>query len=452
MVQHSSLRGMRTFLTIWVAQLVSLVGSQLTGFALGVWVYDETRSVLMLALTQIALQAPYVILSPLAGVMVDRWDRRTAMIVSDLGAGLAVLAAAMLYLSGLLRPWMVIPVNFVMAAFHSLMWPAYTAAVTLLVPREQYGRANGFVQLGEALPQVAGPAIAGALYVAVKLGYLALVDFATYAFAVFVMLALVRIPQPPASADGHRGGGRLLEEMTFGWRYIAHRRGLLALLTYFLMLNFLSGILQPLFVPLVLENWDARVLGFLSTIMGVGMLTGTLVMSAWGGGRRKIVTLLAAGIVESLFLAAMGLRAYIPLLAVAGFGFMFAMPFMNASSQAIWQAKVAPDVQGRVFAIRRAIAWSTMIAAPLLAAPLADRVFKPAMSPGGALEPLLGPLLGSGASRGIGLMVTVLGLLAAIVSFLALGNRTIRNVETDLPDHVTQAVVSTTAAAGEPTS
>lgn len=440
---------MRTFFIIWAAQLVSLIGSQLTGFALGVWVYDETRSVLMLALTQVALQAPYVILSPLAGVLVDHWDRRTAMIVSDIGAGLAVLAAGWLYLAGGLQPWMVIPINFVMSAFHSLMWPAYTAAVTLLVPKEQYGRANGIVQLGEAIPQVAGPAIAGALYVAVKLGYLALIDFVTYVFAVAVMLLLVRIPAPPKTDEGHQAGGDLLNKMTFGWSYITRRRGLLALLMYFLVMNFLFGVVEPLFVPLVLDNWDARVLGLLSTIMGVGMLTGTLTMSAWGGGRRKIVTLLGAGVVESVFLAAMGLRAYIPLLAVGGFGLMFAMPFMNASSQAIWQAKVAPDVQGRVFAIRRAIAWSTMILAPLLAAPLADHVFKPAMAAGGALEPLLGPILGSGASRGIGLMVTVLGIISASFSFLAFGNRTIRTVETALPDHTAAPELGPASIAGE---
>jgi MFS family permease len=358
------------------------------------------------------------------------------MIVSDLGAGMMVLTAAVLYLTGVLQPWMVIPINFGMSAFHSLMWPAYTAAVTLLVPKEQFGRANGFVQLGEALPQVAGPAIAGALYVAIQLGYLALIDSATYLIAVLLMLLFVRIPAPPATAEGHKARGGMLSEMTFGWRYITQRRGLLALLTYFLALNFLSGILEPLFVPLVLDNWDARVLGYLSTTMGAGMLTGTLVMSAWGGGRRKVVTLLTAGGIGSLFLAAMGVRAYIPLLAIGGFGFMFATPILNASSQAIWQVKVAPDVQGRVFAIRRAIAWSTMLIAPLLAAPLADHIFKPAMAAGGALEPLLGPILGSGANRGIGVLVMVLGLSASAVSFLAFGSRAIRNVESDLPDHV----------------
>lgn len=250
--------GMRTFLVIWVGQLVSLIGSQLTGFAMSVWVYDETRSVLLLALSQIAYSAPFVLLSPLAGVLADRWNRRTAMIVSDFGAGLAVSAAAVLYITGYLQPWMVIPINFVMSAFTTLLWPAYTASVTLLVPKEQYGRANGFVQLGEALPQIAGPAIAGALYVAVHLGMLALIDGATYIFSVGLMLLFVRIPNPPPTEDGHQARGSIWKEMRFGWDYIVVRGGLLSLLIFFMVTNFITGVMQPLFTPLIMDTWSAE--------------------------------------------------------------------------------------------------------------------------------------------------------------------------------------------------
>ena len=445
MTNQTTPHGLRTFLIIWIGLLVSLVGSQLTGFALGVWVYDETRSVLWLAITQIAFAAPQVLFSPMAGVLADRWDRRTAMIVSDFGAGLAVLAAALLYLTGRLQPWMVIPINFWMAAFIALMWPAYTASITLLVPREQYGRANGFVQLGEALTQIAGPALAGALYVSIRLGNMALIDFASYFFAVILMILFVRIPRPPRTEAGQQAKGSMWQEIRFGWNYITVRKGLLSLLLFFLAINFLSGIMNPLFTPLVLDNWEANVLGYLSTIMGVGMLAGTLVMSAWGGGKRKVFTLLGAGVVGSIFLMLVGLRISIPLLAVCGFGFMFTLPLMNASSQAIWQAKVAPDLQGRVFALRRTIAWSSQMVAPLLAAPLADYVFKPGMSEGGFLTPVFGPIAGVGANHGIGVLISVLGLAMTLVCVLSFFNQHIRNVETDLPDHVAAPVPETSA-------
>src|SRR5215510_4850836 len=187
MTNQISSHGLRAFFIIWIGQLVSLVGSQLTGFALGVWVYDQTKSVLLLSVSQIAFSAPHVLLSPLAGVLAGRWDRRNAMIISYFGAGLAVLTAAILYLTNRLQPWMVIPINFWMASFIALMWPAYTASITLMVPKEQYGRANGFVQLGEALTQIAGPAIAGVLYVTIRLGNMALIDFTTYLIAATLM-------------------------------------------------------------------------------------------------------------------------------------------------------------------------------------------------------------------------------------------------------------------------
>jgi len=427
--------GMRAFFTIWFGQLVSLIGSQLTGFALGVWVYERTRSVLLLALVQVAQQAPYVLLSPIAGVFADRWNRRIAMIVSDIGAGLAVLAVAGLYLTHHLQIWMVIPINLTMAAFNTLMWPSFTASVTLLVPKQHYGRVNGFVQLGEALPQIAGPALAGALYVAIHLGNMALIDFTTYAFSALLMLIFVRIPNPPRTTLGQEAKGSLWKEMRFGWDYIKLRQGLLALLLFFFTTNFLFGVMSPLLVPLILDNWDASTLGYINTLWGVGMLAGTLVMSAWGGGKRKIFTLLGANVLSGMVLSAAGLRASLPLIIACGIAVMFCLPLSNACSQAIWQAKVAPDVQGRVFAVRRAIAWSSNIIAPLLAAPLADYIFKPSMAVGGALAPILGPIFGVGASRGIGVLISIVGLLTTAVAVIACLTPLIRRVELDLPDH-----------------
>ena len=427
-------KGMRTFFTIWSGQLVSLIGSQLTGFALGVWVYSQTHSVMMLALVQVAQQAPYILLSPLAGVLSDRWNRRTAMIVSDFGCGLAVLAVAILYMTGNLQAWMVIPINLWMATFNTLMWPALTASVTLLVPKEQFGRANGLMQLGEAIPQIAGPALAGMMYVTIKMGNMALIDFFTYTFSVLLMIFFVRIPTPPRTLDGEKGKGSIWKEMRFGWDYIVARKGLIGLLSFFLLTNFLFGIIGPLITPLILDNWDASTLGWLSTLMGVGMLVGTLVMSAWGGGKRKIIALLISRGIGGAFLALTGLRASLPIVAIGGVGMMLVMPITNACSQAIWQAKVAPDVQGRVFAVRRAIAWSAGLIAPLLAAPLADKVFKPAMVEGGALVGMLGPIFGVGTGRGVGVLITLAGLLSVLVSVGGFLVPTVRNVEIDLPD------------------
>ena len=441
--------GMRTFFTIWFGQLISLLGSQLTGFALGVWVYEQTHSVSMLALVQVAMQVPYVVLSPLAGVLADRWNRRTAMVISDIGAGLSVLAVALLFLTHHLQVWMVIPINLWMASFQTLMWPSFSAATTVLVPKEHYGRASGFTQLGEALPAIAGPAIAGVLYVTIKIGNMALLDFASYVFAALLMLFFVRIPSPARTVREAREKSSMWQEMRFGWDYITLRKGLLALLIFYMIFNFLSGVIGPLLVPLILDNWDASTLGYLSTLMGVGMLVGTLVMSVWGGGKRKIFAMLGAFMLDGLFLMAVCLRVSVPLLAVCGFGAMFCGPITIAASQAIWQAKVAPEMQGRVFAFRRTIAMSASIVAPLLAAPMADYVFKPAMAPGGALASVLGPIIGVGAGRGVGVLISVVGVIIVATTLVALGIPILRRVEVDLPDHepVVEVVSEIQAAA-----
>lgn len=430
-------QGMRTFSVIWLGQLVSTLGSGLTGFALGVWIYQQTHSTILFSLNLLAFAVPNLLVSPIAGALVDRWDRRWVMVMSDTGAGLCTLAVAFLFTSGNLQVWQVIALTALSAAFSTFQWPAYSAATSLLVPKEQLGRAGGMVQIGEAISHLISPALAGALFVTIGLQGVVLVDFATYTFAILTLL-FVRIPRPKASAEGQAGKGSLWKEAGFGWTYIVSRAGLFGLLMYFAATNFLSGLIEPLLAPLILDMTSADMLGYLASIVGLGMLAGTLVMSAWGGPKRRIRGVLGFSLVTGVFLTVLGLRPSLPLMAVAGFGMMFAMPIINASSQAIWQSKVALDVQGRVFSVRRMIAWSTLPLAYIVAGPLADRVFKPLLVEGGPLTGSLGQILGVGPGRGVGLMFVVIGFLSILVTFFAYMNPHLRNVEDELPDAVQQ--------------
>ena len=165
------------------------------------------------------------------------------------------------------------------------------------------------------------------------------------------------------------------------------------------------------------------------------MLAGTVVMSAWGGTRRRVYSLLGAGAIGGLFIMVLGLRPSIPLTALGGFGIMFTMPIVTASSQAIWQTRVEPDVQGRVFSIRMLIAWFVNPVAMLVVGPLADFVLEPAMRVGGALSGTFGWLVGTGPGAGIGLILVFSGLLATLVSLGGYAIAAIRNVESILPDH-----------------
>jgi MFS family permease len=426
-------KGMRTFFVIWSGQLVSTIGSGLTGFALGVWIYQDTGSVTLFAMNMLAVAVPNLLVSPIAGVLVDRWDRRWVMIMSDTGAGLATMSIAILYVTGNLQVWSIILATAVNSAFTTFQWPAYSAVTTLLVPKNQLGRAGGMLQIGEAVSRFIAPAAAGALYVAIGLGAVILVDFATYLFAVLTLL-VVRVPKPDRSEAGEEGKGSLLSESLYGWTYIAARAGLLGLLLVFAVFNFTSGMIMPLIMPMILDMAPADMLGYLISIAGVGMLVGTLVMSVWGGPKRRIHGVLGFLMLSGLFASLLGISPLIPVLAVAGFLLMFTMPIINGSSQAIWQSKVAPDVQGRVFSVRSMIAWSMIPLAYLVAGPLADRVFNPLLVEGGALADSVGQLIGVGPGRGTGLMFIVLGAVSVLVAGAGYLSPRVRNVEDELPD------------------
>lgn len=431
--QEIAPRGMRTFLVIWFGQLVSTLGSGLTGFALGVWIYQETGSTTLFAFNLLAFAVPNLIVSPFAGALVDRWDRRRVMILSDTGAGLSTLAVALLYFSGGLEVWHVYILTAINSAFSAFQWPAYSAVTTLLVPKAQLGRAGGMVQIGEAISALASPAIAGVLFVTAGIQGVVMVDFATYLVALLTLMA-VRVPRPPATQAGAEGRGSLMQEAAYGWKYIVTRKGLLGLLVIFAATNFLTSLWNPLLPPMILEMSSPKVLGYLASIVGLGMLLGTLVMSAWGGPKRRIHGVLAFLMISGVFQMLLGVSPSLVLIAIAGFGAMFVMPIINASSQAIWQTKVAPDVQGRVFAVRRMIAWSAMPLAYLVAGPLADRVFNPLLMEGGALASTVGQVLGVGPARGTGLLFVISGLLSVLVAGGGYLYPRTRYLEDELPD------------------
>ncbi len=425
--------GIRTFVLIWFGQLISIIGSGLTSFALGVWAYQTTDSVTSYALIVLSTMLPNILFSPLAGALVDRWDRRGAMILSDTGAGLSTLVIALLFISGRCELWAICLATAASSAFGAFQWPAYSAATALLVPREHYGRANGLVQLGQAMGFIASPMLAGVLVGKIEVQGVILIDFATFLFAVLTLL-FVRIPRPPTTAEGRAGRGSLLSEAAYGWAYLAARPGLLSMLILFTLLNFLLGLVMVLFAPMVLSFADADVLGVVTSVGGVGMLAGGVVMGIWGGPKRRINGVLGCLLLEGLAFLIGGLRPSAPLVAVAAFSFFFCFPVGSALSQSIWQSKVAPDVQGRVFATRSMVAMSSIPLAYIVAGPLADRVFEPLLAAGGPLAESIGQIIGVGKGRGIGLLFILMGMLTMLVTVGGYLYPRLRLVEDELPD------------------
>jgi MFS family permease len=344
-----------------------------------------------------------------------------------------------LLLAGKLQVWEIYIVIAIKSAITAFQWPAYSAATTLLVPKKHLARASGMVQVADAVAQIGSPLIAGALMGAVHIYGVMLIDFSTFLFALLTLL-ITRFPKPEISAESKAVQGSLLREAAFGWTYIVARPGLLGLLIYFAATNFCSGFIEVLFTPMVLNFSSPAVLGMILSIGGIGFLGGSLTMSIWGGPRRRIYGILGFSLIQGAVLFMAGFPPSVAILAAAAFFFFFSVPIINGCSQAIWQSKTAPDVQGRVFATRRMIAWSSLPLAYLFAGPLADRVFEPLLVEGGLLSSSVGRVIGVGPGRGIGLLFILFGMLILLTTGAGFSYSRLRRVETELPDVIEDKV------------
>lgn len=429
----SRLSALRGFLIIWLGQLVSLTGSRLTGFAVGVWVYQTTGSATRFALITLATILPGILLAPLAGALVDRWDRRRALILSDAGSGLCTAALGLLIWTGSLEVWHIYLLVLLGSIFDSVQTPAFSASIPLLVPKEQLARATAMNQMASAIARIVAPLLAGVLLEPLGLGGIVAVDLATFGVAL-ATLAVARLPRPPRSAEGEKARGSLRSEVLAGWDYLRLRPGLLSLLVLFAAVNFALGTLQVLVTPMVLSFATAEVLGLVMSVASAGLLAGSLAMSAWGGPRRRISGVFLPMVVQGVILILGGLRPNAVLIGTAAFLFLACLPFVTASSAAIWQSKIPSDLLGRAFAVQRIVAWSSLPLAYLVAGPLSDRVFEPLLAPGGALAGSVGAVFGVGPGRGIALLFSVLGVFQLAVLALAYSNPRLRHLEEELPD------------------
>jgi hypothetical protein len=248
----------------------------------------------------------------------------------------------------------------------------------------------------------------------------------------------VHIPDPERTVEGQERSGNVLQEAWYGFKYIFERPSLLGLQLIFLFGNLFSGMAFTLMAPMILARTNSNeiLFGTVQSIMAVGGLAGGIIMSAWGGFKRKVHGVLAGWIITSLFgMTLMGIGRGLIIWIVAAVFVTIPSALINASNQSIWQIKVAPDLQGRVFSARRLIAWFTQPISPLIAGALADYVLEPRMLEGGSLTGVFGWLVGTGPGAGMGLLFVFTGLAASLVGLSGYFFPAIRNAEDLLPDH-----------------
>ncbi len=429
--------GMFGFTIVWIGQIVSVLASAMSQFGLTIFMFQKTESATALGLMQVFFITPFLIISPIAGVMVDRHNRKLMMMVSDLGAGVATIIILIFQALGILEFWHLYFASIIYGLGMAFQWPAYSAAITTLVPKEQYGRANGMMSLIEAGPGVIAPLLAGALLPIIGLTGILIFDVATFILAIGALL-LVHIPQPPRTEEGEQGKGSIWNEAAYGFKYIFARPSLLGLQMIFFMGNLFFGIAFTLLAPMILSRTgnDTLMLGSAQTAGAIGGVIGGILMSAWGGFKRRVHGVLGGWMVSGIGLVIIGINGGLPVWIIGMVVAALVSPLVNASNQAIWQAKVAPDVQGRVFSARRLIAWLTNPISPIIAGTLADFVLEPQMRvANSSLSESFGWLVGTGPGAGMSLLMFFCGFGAILAGMAGYFIPAIHNAETILPDH-----------------
>lgn len=423
---------MRTFITIWFGQVTSVIGSGMTAFALGVWVFEQTGEATPFVLIALFNSIPTFALSPVAGAIVDRWNRRRVMIGADVGSALVTVALLLLFASGTLLPWHLYVAAFISSVLNIFQNLAYTTSVTSLVPKQHYSRANAMVQTAQSFGFILAPILGASLYALSGLNGIFTIDLVTFAVAVGT-LALVRIPQ--AGRDQSKAPTTVAADIREGFAYVRTRPGLIGLALMMAMVNLLISASTVLSSPMILGFSTVQVLGLVQGISSIGLLLGGLVVSAWGGPKRRVVGIALSAITSGIGLAVVGLRPDPILIGVGFFLFMLPITLVNSSIRAIVQTKVPSDIQGRVFSLIFMTARAGVPIGLLAAGPLADWVFEPAMAAGGSLASgALGTLLGVGPGRGIGLMLVLSGLGMVLVALGMYSYPRLRYVETEMAD------------------
>jgi len=366
------------FFTIWAGQAVSLLGSQLVQFALIWWLTKTTGSATVLATATLVGLLPQVILGPVSGALVDRWNRRMIMIVADSVIALATVALAILFLTGNVQFWYVYLLMFVRGAAGGFHWPAMQASTSLMVPKEHLSRIQGFNQMLYGALNIASAPLGALLLELIPMQGILAIDVGTALLAI-TPLFFIAVPQPERADLPANGENKpsVWQDMVAGFHYIMGWPGLIMIGIMAAMINFLltpASSLMPIFVTQHFKGGAFQLAG-LESAWGIGVVIGGILLGIWGGFKRRILTSLVGLIILGIAVTMMGLLpSWAFYLAIAMmFVIGFANPFTNGPLFAVMQSSVAPEMQGRVFTLIASVAAAMSPLGLIIAGPMADR-------------------------------------------------------------------------------
>ena len=414
---HNPNKNFYNFLLLWSGEFISAVGSGLTSFGLGVYVFEQTGQASAMALVTLLAFLPGLLLSVPAGVLADRYDRRLLMLLGDGLSAVGLIFILICVLRGGAQVWQICVGVTISSLFSALMDPAYKATVTDLLTPEQYTKASGLIGIAGSAKYLVSPILAGFLLTLSDIRLLLIIDICTFFLTVFTTLAVrgMLLAGGAAAASSKKNREKaFFRELKTGWRAVSQRSGVLLLVLLSSVITFFLGYLQTLFTPMVLAFSDSATLGTAETICALGMLVSSIVigMVSLKKGYVKILSLSLAG--AGFFMAVFGLKESIPLMCASGFFFFAMLPFANTALDYLLRTNIDNTCQGRAWGLIGVLSQVGYVAAYALAGVLAD-----------AAARIMGVSVGRGAAQ----LITASGILLAATAFLLYHIKAIRSLE-----------------------
>lgn len=414
---RNSNNNFHSFLLLWSGEFISAVGSGLTSFGLGVYVFEQTGQASAMALVTLLAFLPGLLLSVPAGVLADRYDRRLLMLLGDGLSAVGLIFILIFVLRGGAQVWQICVGVTISSLFSALMDPAYKATVTDLLTPAQYTKASGLIGIAGSAKYLVSPILAGFLLTLSDIRLLLIIDICTFFLTVFTTLAvrgmLLAGGTAAASVRGHREGA-FFRELKTGWRAVSQNNGVLLLVLLSSAITFFLGFLQTLCTPMVLAFSDSATLGAAETICAMGMLVSSIIigMVSLKKGYVKILSLSLAG--AGFFMAVFGLKESIQLMCASGFFFFAMLPFANTALDYLLRTNIDNTCQGRAWGLIGVISQFGYVAAYALAGVLAD-----------AAARVMDVSVGRGAAQ----LITASGILLAVTAILLYQIKAIRSLE-----------------------
>lgn len=422
---NNPVKSFNKFLLLWSGQLVSTIGSGLTSFGLGIYVFQQTGKASAMALVTLLAFMPSLLLSSFAGVLADRYDRRLLMVLGDSLSALGLVFILICMLNGEAQLWQICVGVTISSVFFSLLDPAYKATVSDLLTEEQYTKASGLVQLAGSAKFLISPIIAGFLLAVSDIKLLLIIDICTF----FVTVSTTFIVRRGLASKTCEQTKSFVHEFKEGWYAISKNRGVLVLVIITSVLTFFLGFIETLSIPMLLAFTDSSVIGTIETIVASGMLVSSVIIGFFSikKGYVKIlsIALFGAGICMTVF----GSREHIIVISVSGFLFFAMLPFANTTLDFLVRTNIDNSVQGRAWSLIGVISQLGFVAAYALSGLLADFVFTPLLVDGGVLADSVGKIIGTGSGRGTGFLIIIAGILLCATSVILYNLKSVKKLE-----------------------